>query len=146
MDRPLKNQVKYQTQIEKSIVNVDKQMGAYIEEMLNSVTSFHKLHLKVTGKSSYAQHKALNKLYDTLPDAIDSVAEGYQGASEKLLVYPGEGPVILDSIPDAITYLRELSARTTKLQSSISYSEVINNMDLIKDALNAAKYKLLFLE
>jgi hypothetical protein len=146
MERSLKTQVKYQTQIEKSIVNVDKLMGGYIEEMLNSVTSFHKLHLKVTGNGSYAQHKALNELYDALPDAIDSVAEGYQGACERLLVYPGEGPVILDSIPDAITYLRELHARTTNLQGKVTYSEVINNMDLIKDALNAAKYKLLFLE
>jgi hypothetical protein len=28
----------------------------------------------------------------------------------------------------------------------LPYSEIVNNLDLVKDALNSAKYKLLFLK
>jgi hypothetical protein len=39
------------------------------------------------GAGSYAAHKALNDLYDALPGHADDLAEGFQGAAEKLLSY-----------------------------------------------------------
>ena len=32
-----------------------------------------------------------------------------------------------------------------ELQSIMPYSEIVNNLDLIKDVFNTAKYKLIFL-
>ena len=62
--------------------SVDTMVANLVTELMNAATSFHKLHLKVTGVGSYASHKALNELYDALPDHADDVAEGYQGATE----------------------------------------------------------------
>ena len=69
---------------------VDMMTGSYVQSLMNAATSFHKLHLQVTGVGSYAQHKALNEIYDALPDLADGIAEGYQGACEVILDYPEE--------------------------------------------------------
>lgn len=60
----------------KSASPVDAMVASCVTELMNAATSFHKLHLKVTGPGSYAAHKALNRLYDALPDHADTVAEG----------------------------------------------------------------------
>ena len=39
----------------------------------------HKMHLRETGTGSYAAHKALQKLYQDLPEHSDTIAEAYQG-------------------------------------------------------------------
>jgi|TARA_B110000908_G_scaffold86_1_gene123 hypothetical protein len=124
---------------------VDGLTGDFVVEIMNARTSLHKLHLQVTGVGSFAQHKALNEIYDALPDQIDVVAEGYQGACEVILRYPEKAPVTLESVEGAISYLRALSNQAYELQEVMPHSEVISNIDLIKDSINAAKYKLLFL-
>jgi hypothetical protein len=124
---------------------IDALTADLVVEVMNARTSFHKLHLQVTGEGSYAQHKALNEIYDALPDLIDTVAEGYQGACEVILNYPDKAPVTLTSVEGAVEYLRMLSSKVAEAQNVIPHSEVVNNLDLIKDEINAAKYKLLFL-
>lgn len=124
---------------------VDAMTADTIIEIMNARTSFHKLHLQVTGPGSYAQHIALNEIYDALPDLADTIAEGYQGACEVILDYPEKAPVTLTSVEGAVEYLREISYKIKELQEVMPHSEVVNNLDLIKDAINTAKYKLLFL-
>ena len=124
---------------------VDAMTADTIIEIMNARTSFHKLHLQVTGPGSYAQHIALNEVYDALPDLADTIAEGYQGACEVILSYPEKAPVTLTGVEGAIEYLREISHKIHELQEVMPHSEVVNNLDLIKDAINSAKYKLLFL-
>lgn len=124
---------------------VDAMTADLIVEVMNARTSFHKLHLQVTGIGSYAQHTALNEIYDALPDLADTVAEGYQGACEVILNYPDKAPVTLTSIEGAVEYLRMLSSNVSEIQQVIPHSEVVSNLDLIKDAINSAKYKLIFL-
>lgn len=124
---------------------VDAMMSDAIVEIMNARTSFHKLHLQVTGPGSYAQHMALNEVYDALPDQVDTVAEGYQGACEVILSYPEKAPVTLTSVEGAVEYLRELSSTVSELQKVVPHTEVVNNLDLIKDSINTAKYKLIFL-
>jgi hypothetical protein len=94
---------------------------------------------------SYAQHKALNEIYDALPDLADGIAEGYQGACELILDYPEEAPAILTSVDGALEYLRYLSMKTGELQAVMPHTEIVNQLDMVKDAVNSAKYKLLFL-
>lgn len=116
-----------------------------VEELLNSATSFHKLHLKVTGIGSFAQHKALNEIYDSLPDHGDTIAEEFQGAKEEILQYSGKAPRVLNSKEDAIQYTRDLKQMVIDLQSKMPYSEIVNQLDNVKSSLNSLKYKLIFL-
>lgn len=129
----------------KDNTEVDKMTGVYVHELMNATTSVHKLHLKVTGEGSYAAHKALNELYDALPELADNIAEGYQGACEMLLSYPDTAPMSLETVEQGIEYIRELSYATSELQGVMPHSEIVNQLDMVKDALNSAKYKLLFL-
>lgn len=126
--------------------SLDTMVSACSSELMNAATSFHKLHLKVKGDGSFAAHKALNEIYDALPGHADTLVEGYQGAAEKLLNYTETTPRILDTVSDAVAYLRDLSALVTKLQGMLPYSEIVNNLDLVKDSINSTKYKLLFLK
>ena len=126
--------------------NCDTMTAACVSELMNAGTSFHKLHLKITGIGSYAAHKALNELYDAMPGHADDLAEGYQGASEKLLTYSEVGARTLDTVEDALVYLRDLVNMVSALQAKMPYSEIVNELDTVKSTLNSAKYKLKFLK
>jgi len=126
--------------------NVESLTAACVSELMNAATSFHKLHLKVTGAGSFAAHKALNELYDALPGHADDLAEGFQGASEKLLSYGETAPRKLNTVADGIDYLKDMCDMVCKLQDKMPYSEIVNDLDTIKSTMNSAKYKLLFLK
>jgi hypothetical protein len=91
-------------------------------------------------------NSSLNKFYDVLPDFVDTLMEGYQGASEKILQCKDVAPRTLDTVADGVAYLRDIYAMVTKLQGMLPYSEIVNNLDLVKDSINSTKYKLLFLK
>jgi hypothetical protein len=126
--------------------SLDNIVSACASELMNARTSIHKLHLKVTGEGSFAAHKALNELYDALPDHADTLIEGYQGAAEKILSYKEVAPRTLDTVADGVNYLRDIYGMINKLQGMLPYSEIVNNLDLVKDSINSTKYKLLFLK
>lgn len=126
--------------------SLESHTATCVSELMNAATSFHKLHLKVTGLGSFASHKALNELYDALPDHADALAEGFQGAAEKLLDYTDVAPRTLNSVSEALSYLRELVSMVTTLQSKMPYSEIVNDLDNVKSTINSAKYKLNFLK
>jgi DNA-binding ferritin-like protein len=125
--------------------SVDTMVANLVTELMNAATSFHKLHLKVTGVGSHAAHLALKELYDALPDHADDVAEGYQGATEVLLKYKEPSTRILETVEDAIWYIKDLKEMVTKLQDVLPYSEIVNDLDNVKSTLNGVKYKLKFL-
>lgn len=126
--------------------SLDTMTAACVSELMNAATSIHKLHLKVKGTGSYAAHKALNELYDALPGHADDLAEGFQGASEKLLDYKEVAPRVLNSVEDALAYIREITNMVSGLQAKMPYSEIVNELDTVKSTLNSTKYKLLFLK
>lgn len=126
--------------------SVETMTAACVTELMNAATSFHKLHLKVQGIGSYAAHKALNELYDAMPDHADDLAEGFQGASEKILIYKDVAPRVLDTVTEALSYIREMYSMVTSLQDKMPYSEIVNELDNVKSTLNSIKYKLLFLK
>ena len=126
--------------------NCDVMTAACATELMNAASSFHKLHLKVKGSGSFAAHKALNELYDALPGHADTLIEGYQGAAEKILDYSEVSPKTLNTVEDALGYLREIYQMVNGLQAKMPYSELVNSLDTLKDTINSAKYKLLFLK
>ena len=121
------------------------QTAALAQDMLNAVTSLHRLHLKVTGLGSYAAHKALNQGYDAFGDHADDLVEQYQGAEEKLLELPNTAPSELNSVEEGLDYLRKMKDKITALQSMMPHSEINNLLDEAKSSINSVKYKLLFL-
>jgi hypothetical protein len=126
--------------------SLDTMTAACATEMMNAAISFHRLHLKVKGDGSYAAHKALGNFYEGLHDQADTLVEGYQGVCEKLLSYKDSPIRTLDTVSDAIGYLRDMYNMVNKLQGMMPYSEIVNNLDLVKDSINSTKYKLLFLK
>jgi DNA-binding ferritin-like protein len=126
--------------------SLDNMTAACATEMMNAAVSFHRLHLKVKGDGSYAAHKALGDFYDGLHGHADTLVESYQGAAEKLLSYKDMPIRTLDNTADAVAYLRDMYNSISKLQGMLPYSEIVNNLDLVKDAINSTKYKLLFLK
>jgi DNA-binding ferritin-like protein len=134
--------MKYIDKMQKaSKINV----GSVVVEMLDAANKFHILHLTVTGPGSYSAHKALNDLYESLPGQADTIAEGYQGVTGEILDYPEVSAPKLKSVKEAISYIEELHDKISKLQDTITYTEIVNDLDAIKSSLNSAKYKLKFL-
>jgi len=126
--------------------SLDTMTAACSTEMMNAAISFHRLHLKIKGDGSYAAHKALGDFYDGLHGHADTLVEGYQGVAEKLLSYTDMPIRTLDTVADGVAYLRDLYNSINKLQGMMPYSEIVNNLDLVKDSINSTKYKLLFLK
>lgn len=131
-------------------MTLDQRVAYCTNTMLQASVLFHKLHLKVNGQGAYAAHMALGGLYDAIPGLIDGIVESYQGAAEVLLDFSIENEEseekTLNSVEDAISYIRELYGKATMLQQIIPYSEVVNEIDNLKSVLNSTKYKLLFLK
>lgn len=126
--------------------SVDKATAELVVELMHAGTKLHIAHLLVSGVGSYAAHKALNEIYDALPDHADTIAEGYQGAAEKLLTYPELSLPTIKTKDEAVAYLRSLYTKVNSLQSIMPYSEIVNDLDNIKSDINSAKYKLIFLQ
>lgn len=126
--------------------SLDNMVAACATEMMNAAISFHKLHLKITGDGSYAAHNALGGFYEGLHGHADTLVEGYQGVAEKLIKYTDMPIRTLDTVADGVGYLRDLYNSINKLQGMLPYSEIVNNLDLVKDSINSTKYKLLFLK
>ena len=126
--------------------SLESKTAACVSEFMNAGTSLHKLHLKVTGMGSFAAHKALNEIYDAFPGHADDLAEGFQGAAEKLLEYEDVAPRVLNTVQEGLAYLRDLTQMVNNLQAIMPYSEIVNDLDNAKSSINSAKYKLLFLK
>jgi DNA-binding ferritin-like protein len=120
-------------------------LAELVTELLDAASKTHILHLMVKGSSSYAQHKALNELYDALPGLADGIAESWQGATGEILKYKFTAAPELNNVDDCLKYIDELRGKITKVQKSLDYSEIVNDLDLIKTQLNSAYYKLKFL-
>lgn len=126
--------------------SLEAKTAVCVTELMNAATSFHKLHLKVKDLGSFSAHKALNELYDAMPGHADDLAEGFQGAAEKLLSYEDNAPRPLNSVQEALSYIRDMYQMVTSLQGIMPYSEIVNDLDMVKSTLNSIKYKLLFLK
>ena len=126
--------------------SLDTMTAACATEMMNASISFHRLHLKVKGDGSFSAHTALGSFYEGLHDHADTLVEGYQGVAEKLLSYKDIPIRTLDTVADGVAYLRDIYNSINKLQGMMPYSEIVNNLDLVKDSINNVKYKLLFLK
>jgi hypothetical protein len=114
-----------------------------VAEMLHGATKIHFTHLKTT---SFAAHCALGEFYEAIPGLADGIAECYQGATEQLLSFPTVEVEPILTPEDAVNYLRGLYEKVDAAQQECMYSEIGNDMDMIKSLIDKTKYKLLFLK
>lgn len=120
-------------------------LPALLVEMMDAAKQFHILHLTVTGDGSFAAHKALNELYDALPDLADGLAEAYQGVTGTIIDYPDASAPRMKSVKEALAYIEEMHSKISGIQDGMPHSEINNELDNVKTTLNSAKYKLKFL-
>ena len=108
------------------------ELVGYLFEVRDTV---HVLHLKT---NSYAQHIALNELYDGLLDLTDDIAETYQG-KYGLLKIPS---VITKGTTDAVEYVAEVVSKV-EASKSIFKPEDTHLLNIL-DEIIALFYKQLY--
>jgi Family of unknown function (DUF5856) len=107
--------------------------------LLNGATIAHILHLQTR---SYAKHKALENLYEELPDLADSLIESYQ-SKYGIAEYPAQS---VATPPDALEFVKGMREFvTTKRYAVAKDSELQNITDEITQLLDSTIYKLTFL-
>ena len=116
-------------------------------ELLNAVTKVHINHLRVNGPGAFAAHTAMGAFYDEVGDLADSIAEQYQGVTEKIISYPTTAEIpTMSTAEDCLSYMRSLYDMVNEAQDYCTYSEIDNTLDEVKSLINSTKYKLLFLK
>ena len=142
MNNMLKRPLKPTTQS----IGTKSDMGSLISDFLESVTTVHKAHLKITGPGSYAAHTAMGGFYDEIGDLADGIAEAYQGLTETLLDIPATQQASFTSAEECVNYLNGLYDKVNAVQGKCPYSEINNELDNVKTLINSTKYKLIFLK
>lgn len=112
------------------------------ESCFGNLFSFRdEIHLHHLKTQSYAQHKALNKLYESVLDIIDTLIETYQADGLVDIVIP-ETKICcepLEAVTNFMEYVQEMRMVFTK-----SYQQQI--LDNLDEILRKTTYKLKFLK
>ena len=121
-------------------------MDEFISYLMVCRNVLHAMHLKTQGQGSYATHKALNKLYDSLVDHIDNIAEAHAGYYGKLLNLKFEtGNEYLNLKP--VDYVAQILKHVEQCKSKYQdNSMILNEIDNLVKELSSAHYKLKFLQ
>ena len=114
-----------------------------LETIAGKLTYFHEqLHLLHWQTKSYAQHKALGKIYEYVQDFKDGVVE-------KLMGYTGKRPgaIKLEQLtatdPNAVvTALMDFSSNLKRYAESNSYHDIANLADALSGEAAKTKYLL----
>jgi DNA-binding ferritin-like protein len=114
-----------------------------LETIAGKLTYFHEqLHLLHWQTTSYAQHKALGKLYEYVQDFKD-------GAVEKLMGYTGKRPGVykIEALSTAdsnsvVTALMDFASNLKRYAESNSYHDIANLADALSGEAAKTKYLL----
>ena len=114
----------------------EKNAALFVGTMLHSATVTHLQHFST---KSYAQHKALQKYYEAIPDLVDAYTEAYQGRHGLITGYDVEFHKHRDPkayVKGLLDFLDEIKATLPK------DSDLVNLFDAVVDAVTSLKYKL----
>ena len=114
----------------------EKNAALFVGTMLHSATVTHLQHFST---KSYAQHKALQKYYEAIPDLVDAYTEAYQGRHGLITGYDVEFHKQRDPkayVKGLLDFLDEIKATLPK------DSDLVNLFDAVVDAVTSLKYKL----
>jgi DNA-binding ferritin-like protein len=114
--------------------------AAFVSVLFHSATNTHFMHLQT---KSYAQHKALQKYYESIVDLTDSYAEAYQGCYDIITGYPKD----FHLATDPVKYLTQIKAFVNDIRKDLPQDSELNNLvDGIADQIDLTLYKLRFLK
>lgn len=111
----------------------------YVSALLEIQDISHIAHLQT---SSYAEHKALNKLYDGITDQFDAYVEAYQG---KYGIIKGYKSFKLDESVDMVSYLKEKMTKFEGYKATLTDGYLQQMVDNTQELLSSTLYKLRFL-
>jgi len=111
----------------------------YVSSLLEIQDISHIAHLQT---SSFAEHKALNELYDGITDQFDAYVEAYQG---KYGIIKGYKSFKLDESVDMVSYLKEKMTEFEGYRSDLTDGYLQQMVDNTQELLSSTLYKLRFL-
>jgi DNA-binding ferritin-like protein len=117
----------------------NKSIAPLISVLFHATTQSHIYHLQT---DSYAQHKALQKVYEELPDMIDSIVEAYQCEGTPVMGYKAM-PYLEDSNP--LQYFENVYNQVQMLRYECCSAEdtpIQNEIDNVCLLFKQTKYKL----
>lgn len=116
--------------------------GEFLAKMLHCVGQLHIYHLICKGPGSYAMHKALNEMYDALPDMVDSLAESVQG-KYGILNYTMTGLSYDSTLSKAVPYVKDVLNYIKMTRKDICQESAFQNMiDEVEMLFYSTIYKL----
>lgn len=114
--------------------------GEFISELFEIRDNAHIAHLQT---DSYAQHKALNQIYDGIVELADRFAESYQGCYEVINEY---SQIKIEENLDFVIYLKEKLVKIKKYRETLDESHLQQIIDDIIELIDSTIYKLKFLD
>jgi len=114
----------------------EKNVALFVGTMLHSATITHFQHLAT---KSYAQHKALQKYYESIPDSVDAYAEAYQGRYGLITGYDVE----FHKHRDPKAYVKGLLNFLDEIKPTLPKdTDLVNLFDAVVNDVTSLKYKL----
>lgn len=117
--------------------------GTFLGTLMVARNVVHIKHLQARGVGSFAEHSALDDLYNGLPGYIDSLAEQYQGRMSIIEKYTFPDMSSSAKSIDIVTEMRTFIDNHRKAMTD--YSEIQNIVDELIALLNKTIYKLRYL-
>jgi len=117
-----------------------------ISTLIHSRNQTHIFHWQTKSESSYAEHKALNKYYESIGDLLDGIVESYQGKYDIITGYKSMDVEDYKSTEQLISYFKELDDNIEKNRKSVKESYIQNQIDTIQELIYSTLYKLRFLK
>ena len=115
-------------------------VAEFVAVLLHSATVTHFQHLST---SSFSQHRALGKYYESIIDLADRYAEAYSGKYEQIKKWPTD----FHMEKDPVKYLQNIQDFVEEARKELPEdSDLQQLIDDIADLVSSTLYKLRFLE
>ena len=111
----------------------------FFSTILQAGVIAHQLHLSTT---SYADHKALEKLYEGIPDHADTLIESWQGRNQLIKTYPVPDELPADSSRDFVGGLADyISENRAAVGEESQLQNIVDELaGLVDQTLHRLKY------
>ena len=127
---------------QKESSNHNEDFCEMVCQMLHSQTQVHIFHL---GTKSYAEHKALQKYYESVDDLTDGLLESYQGKYCLLTNYKSYKNQSYKNKNQVLKYFTGLLSMIEEKRDCCDDSYIQNQIDTVQELIYSTMYKLKFL-